>query len=285
MNGHRCCFNTKGSSVVKKTLIIGAVVLAGLFIARKTHLCSYASTLWTQVRQEAKAQIPTKFELDRIRQEIVRMDGDIKGMASPIAEHMAAVSRLKKDIEKSRTTLTERKADIKTMVADLDKGGAFIVYGDRQFTLKQVQNQVERDAAACKRLESHLALQEKLLVAKEQALDATREQLNKLIAQRDEFKVRLAEAETREEQLRIAEIGSSVPSNYGRATELNESLTNLQQQQDVREKRLEVENGALAASNISPRATSSSTNLDEVRNWLHGPAAPAPNGGTKTAQK
>src|ERR1700726_1693692 len=113
---------------MKKLLLIGLIVVGSLFVLKKTSLCSYAGTLWTQVRHEAKTQVPIKFELDRIRHEIGRMDADIRGMLSPIAENMAAVKRLKKDIEATRTRLEEQKSSLLTMTKDLEPNPQFLTY-------------------------------------------------------------------------------------------------------------------------------------------------------------
>src|SRR5262249_1016146 len=115
-------------SIMKKLLLIGLIVVGGLFLAKKTSLCSYAGTFWSRVRHEAKNQVPVKFELDRIRNEIARMDSDLQNMLSPIAENMVAVKRLKKDIEVTRGRLDEQKASLLTMTKDLEGNPRFITY-------------------------------------------------------------------------------------------------------------------------------------------------------------
>jgi hypothetical protein len=279
MHGHRCLFNTKGSSMVKKLLILGVIVLAGLFLLKKTNLCSYAGTVWSQVRQEAKAQVPTKFELDRIRHEIGQMDGDIQGMVGPIAEHMTAISWLKKDMDKTRTRLAEHKADIQTMVADLDKGGE-IKY-DRTYSPERIKAKVLADTAACKRLESHLAKQEQLVAAKEKALDATRAQLSKLISRKREFEVRLAELETNEEVLAVARLTTNVPVDNSRTAELNKAIDEIAKRQDREQKEIELRNnGELVTDSIDVRVRDNGNSLEDVRNWLQGTR---PQAATRTA--
>ena len=51
---YQCCLNGKGSVMFKKVLILGAVVLAGLFLVKKTHVCSYIGTAWSQLREDAR---------------------------------------------------------------------------------------------------------------------------------------------------------------------------------------------------------------------------------------
>jgi chromosome segregation ATPase len=272
--------------MLKKVLILGVVVLAGLFVAKKTHLCSYASTLWTQVRQEARAQVPTSFELDRIRNEIGRMEGDIANMVSPIAEHMADISKLRKDITKTRSVLTERKAGLQTMLSDLQnlpKGEEFIAYGDRKLTPDRVRDKVQTDFGACKRLETTLASQERLLATKERALEATREQLNKLIAQKREFALQLAELEARQQELDVRKSGSDLRVDDSRATEIKDAIERIEHRQEVETHKLDLINGDLSTTNLNPRNRGNTgANLDEVRAYLQGPVA---NNNTTTASR
>ena len=259
---------------MKKLLLIGLIVVGGLFLVRKTSLCSYAGTLWSQARHEAKAQVPIKFELDRIRHEISRMDSDIRGMLSPIAENMAAVKRLKKDVEATRTRLEEQKSSLLTMTKDLESNPQFITYGGEKFTAARIRVKLERDFAAYKHCEAKMKSQESLLEAKERALSATREQLNKLIAKRREFEVRLAQLSADEETLQIARIGSKgIQLDDSRATEIEAALAEVERRHDVQREELELLNGPLA-SDIIPvhERTQSGVDLTEVRNYLQGTA-------------
>lgn len=255
---------------MKKVLIIGLIVVGGFFLVRKTHLCSYAGTLWSRVGTEAKNQVPTKFELDRIRHEIARMDSDIKGMLSPIAENMAAVKRLNRDIDTTRVRLGEQKTTLLTMTHDLESNPQFISYGGERYSADRVRNKLDRDFASYKRCESKLKSQEKLLEAKERSLSATREQLNKLIAKRREFEVRLGQLEADEETLQIARIGSrGIQLDDSRATEIEAALAEIEKRHDVQREELELMNGPLA-SDIIPVQEHDRPRVDvnTVRNYL-----------------
>jgi chromosome segregation ATPase len=261
---------------MKKLLIVGLIVVGGLFLVKKTHLASYAGTLWSKVRHQATVQVPTKFELDRIRHEIGRMDADIRDMLSPIAENMAAVKRLNKDIEATRGRLAEQKTTLLTMTNDLDSKAQFITYGGEKYSADRIRRKLQRDFASYKHCEAKLKSQETLLEAKERALSATREQLNKVIAKRSEFLVRLAQLEADEETLQIARIGSKgIQLDDSRATEIEAALAQLEQRHEVERDTLNLLNGPLA-SDIIPVHEGQGTGVDvnQVRNYLQGsPAA------------
>src|SRR5437588_847585 len=88
---------------MKKLLIVGIIgAVALVAVLKKTNVCSYAGTLVSNVSAEAKNQIPTKFELERIHHEIAELDGDISQMIRPIAEYKSVIEKMRRDIAKKR---------------------------------------------------------------------------------------------------------------------------------------------------------------------------------------
>jgi len=258
--------------MLKKIGIGVLVLLVGLFVMRKTSLFSYAGTLWSQVREETKKQVPTKFEIDRVRHELAGMDGDVSTMLRPIAEHMAAINRLKKDIKCTRAGLGEQKAGILTMTKDLDGNPAVLVYAGEEYSAERVRLKLQRDFESYKRCETHLRSQEKLLDAKERSLAAAREQLAKLVSKKREYEIRLAQLEADEETLQIARIGSKLPiEDTNRATEIEAALSEIEHRHEVQRAEAELLNGPSANDFIPVQQRTHSTNganVEEIRNYF-----------------
>jgi chromosome segregation ATPase len=264
---------------MKKLLVIGLIVLGGLWVVRKTNLVSYAGTVWAAVRTEAKAQVPTKFELDRIRHEIARMDGDIRGMVSPIAEHMATISKLRRDIQRTEVTLADQKTALLAMTAALDKGEEHVSYKGQQVPAERIRQQLQRDFSSFKLLETQLDTQRKLLTAKEKTLDGARDQLNKLIAKKRDFEVRLAQLEAEEQLLAVARTGTNFQVDDSRATEIQEALNAIEHRQEVERNMHILTTGDPVTQGVPP-PDQPGTSLDEIRAHLQGnPAA------TRTASR
>ena len=79
---------------MQKLVWTAALLIIGAVLVVKTSLASYAGTLWSQFSTQAKNQIPTRFELDRVRHELGQLDGDVSVMIRPIAEYRADIVRL-----------------------------------------------------------------------------------------------------------------------------------------------------------------------------------------------
>src|SRR3974390_1565498 len=148
---------------MKKYLILGAIgLIAVAAIAAKTSAWRYLRTAACQVSAQAKGNVPTKFELERIRNEITALDGDIGQMVRPIAEYKSAIDKLRKDIARSETTLDKQKKLLLEVVEDL-QAGKQIVINDRTIAPDQVRRQLQRDTDRMKVLEKQLGVQRQVL--------------------------------------------------------------------------------------------------------------------------
>ena len=254
--------------MIKKLVVVLLLVGAGVFLVKKTSLVSYAGTLWCQVTKQSKEAIPTKFELDRVRHEINKMEGDISNMIRPIAEHMAAINRLKKDIQTTRGQLTQQKETLLTMTKDLENNKQYVVYSGETYSAERIRNKLQREFDSFKRVEANLKSQEKLLDAKETALSATREQLAKLISKKREYEVRLSQLAADEEVLRVARLGTRLEIDDSRATEIEAALQSIEQRQDVLRNEIELRNGPQAADFIPVNNRRTTVDLVEIRNYL-----------------
>jgi chromosome segregation ATPase len=254
---------------MKKLLIIGIIGAVALFVVmKKTNVCSYAGTLFSQVSAEAKNSVPTKFELDRIRHEIAALDGDISQMVRPIAEYKVAIEKMRKDIDRNQAKIAEQKKTLLAVVEDLKGNPNELPFGGKMWKADKVRHQLSRSTESLKQREKQLKAQQQVLEAKEQALAATQDQLAKVIAKKREYEVRLAELEAEEETLAVARIGTEFKFDNSRATHIEESLATAEQRIRVTQHELEMRTRELA--NIPLNDRTGPADIQSIRNYLEG---------------
>jgi chromosome segregation ATPase len=261
---------------MKKALALTVVGLVALAVVAKTNLFSYAGTFWSQVERETKKQIPTKFELERIRNEIANLDTDVDRMIRPVAEYKACIDRMRKDLTKTQANLDEQKQTLQTMVTDLKGNPEHVVYGGERYPACRVKQKLAKDFEAFKRLEATVATQHKLLEAKEQALKASQEQLAKVIAKKREYELRVAQLEAEEETLQVARIGTKVQIDTSRATQIEAALTELERQMDTDRAEITMRSGALLNDIPVHQRGQAGVDVDAIADYLE-------NGRTATA--
>lgn len=255
---------------MKKLLIVGMIgAVALVALAKQTHVFSYASTAFSSVATATKNQIPTKFELERVRQEIAGLDGDINQMVKPIAEYKVVIEKMRKDIAKAESNIADKKKVLLETVEDLQGDPKHLVIDGKTYSVTSVRKQLERDTASLKQLEKSVRTQRQVLEAKELSLRATQEQLAKVISKKREYELRLAQLEAEEETLQIARIGSDVKIDSGRATHIENALANIEHRQQVEKTAVELQNGDLATVPLHER-NRNPVDLQAIRNYLEG---------------
>jgi chromosome segregation ATPase len=267
---------------MKKTIALVAVGVIGLAVlAKTTNVSSYVSTLWSQARVAAKQSVPTKFEIDRIRNDIASLDQDLDRMIRPIAEHKVNVEKLRKDVVRDEEKLAEQKKVLldATAAVKLAKKGDTLIYGGKGFTVDQVKTRIAIDFESFKRFEANVAAQKKLLESKEGTLRAAQEQLTTFISKKREFEVQLAQLEAENEVNQVAAVGTDIKIDTTRVATIAQSLGELRETIEKDRMVLEMRNGILNANNIQlsqPQQTVT-VDLDAIQTHLEG-------GGSTTAK-
>lgn len=254
----------------KKYLLVGVIAaLALVLIGTKTNLASYARTFITQVERQADQSIPTKFEIERIRQEIASLDGDMNTMIRPIAEYKADIIRTRKEIAASQQTIEEKKQGLLVCVKKLEDNPKFVVCGGKQVSAEKYKAEVQRQTDLVKALEKNLKTQQQVLEAKEKSFKATQEQLEKVIAKQREYVARLADLEALDQSLQVARIASDIKIDTSRTTQIEDALKKLEHKLETDRHELDLRTGQSAKIDLFEHEPEP-FDAQAVRAWLEG---------------
>jgi len=219
--------------MTKKLIVGGLVLVACLWVVKKTQFMSYAGTIIASGRESFGKIVPPELEIARVQNEIQRLDRDYQGLLGPIAEKKAAVRRLEKEIDSAKVNLDSRRESLLALTGSIDSKEKEIAYNGNAYTLSQAKVQLAKDFAVFKKLEVNLDTQKKLLDAQRLNLNATIDQLGKLVDKKREFEIALAEIQANEELLRATKVTTPLPADDGRVADLDSSIKDLRQAQEV----------------------------------------------------
>jgi hypothetical protein len=253
---------------MKKILVIGLLVVGGLWVCKRTHLCSYASTLWNKGRQAVKSEIPRQFELDRIQHEIDKLDNDIRTMLGPIAEKQAALNRLERELKDVRVTHNDLRTSLLELTQKVEAGGQ-VSWNGEDLSPSEARARLTRTFARFKAVDKNLKIREKVLTSQRRAIQLAKEQLSKISEQKSLFQARLEQLKANEEHLALESIATPLRFDEGRVADIKNSLDGVEQGQEVeREKRtLETQFGSRPRTAEEPECCPA-VNLQEVRSFL-----------------
>jgi len=256
---------------MKKYLLIGIIgTVALVVVAKKTNVCSYASTLISHVEKEADKSIPTKFEIERIRHEIASLDGDISQMIRPIAEYKAEIQRTRLEVTTGQKTIDEKKAKLLVHFEKVEGNPKVVVCNSNPVPLEKFKAELHRQTEIVKTQELNLKTQRQVLEAKEKSLKATQDQLAKVVSKKREYEARLAELEALDQSLQVARIASDIKIDASRATQIEDALRKLEDKLRADGAELDLrQNGGGANINLFEQEPAP-LDLQASRNYLEG---------------
>jgi hypothetical protein len=264
---------------MKKILVIGVLVLGGLWVCKKTNLCSYASTLWAKGQRAVKGQVPRQFELDRIRNEIEKLDNHVRAMLGPIAEKQAALKRLERDVKNARANRDRMREDLLSLTKKVEAGTETITWDDQDYTLEQGKVRLAREFVTFKALDTSLKTREQLLAAQRESLRLAHEQLRRIAEQKGHFEARLAQLDATEEYLALQAVSSPLRIDEGPVADIKNTLDSIEQSQEVEKEKRVLESQFGSRPNTAAQPCCPAVNTQEIRSFLGVPT----NGQAKVA--
>jgi len=271
---------------MRKTIaLLAAGLLALVVLTKTTGVSSYVGTLWSQTKMAAKQQVPTKFEIDRIRHDIASLDQDLDNMIRPIAEHKVAVDRLRKQVAEDDVKLSEQRTVLLDAIAAVKaaKKNDKLVYAGKAYSVDSVQMRIKLDSEAFKKFEANLKAARTLLEAKEKTLAAAQEQLQTFVSKKREFELQLAQLEAENEVNQVAAVGTEIKIDNTRLATIAQSLGELKDRIDVQKTALETKQGMLDHNSIqlNQPQQNPAVDLESIEAHLQNGVAPAKTVSTK----
>lgn len=253
----------------KKLMVVSLLVGAGVFAAKSS---SYVGTWVQNLRKQCVSQVPRSFEIDRVRYQITKLDDEIKSKFGPIAEKMAEADELSAQVKIARTNLDKQTQQLDALTKQVEAGSEFVILDTTKLTAKAAQAKMARDFQFFKQTKSMVEQKEKRLTALEATIAKSKQQVERLHAQKVEFERQLAELELREQELNSDQGSASVRNDGGLVTDIKSTLDSIKRSQNVDRNKLNLARefeGKTAEVNTAPQVTP-----EEVRHYLNGKNTP-----------
>jgi peptidoglycan hydrolase CwlO-like protein len=238
----------------KKLGIASAALLVGLLVVTQTRvgqkLYGLGELAVGKVFNGASKQVPLDWDIDRIANEVDKLDKDIARNWDTLAPEMVVVENLKKELEELRTNLTDRLEALNRMNHDLKSGDTEVVYLGQKYQVSQLQEKFAKDWKAFRTAEEHLKAKEKLLGHKQAHVTAIKAKIDNMRNVKDQLKTELARLKNELEAVRLAQTEVTVEVDDSRLAHIRGSLSEVKDR--IRELQIKVELQGKSASNPIP---------------------------------
>ena len=256
----------------KKGLVVGAglLLVAGLMFGRNGW--SYVSTSVGKVRQSVKNSVPVKFELDRAREEIERLEPEIRRAMHEIAKEEVKVERLERQVDQSSDELASAKEDIFTLKTALDSGQSKFRFAGRTYTAGQVEDDLSRRFENFRTKEDMTDNLEQILTARRKGLDAARNKLEEMLAAKKRLEIEVANLEAEHKMIEVAKAASDFSFDDSQLSRTRQLIDDIKTRLQIEAKMVNVESTFHDEIPLDAPETSSADISQEITDYFE-PAA------------
>jgi len=222
--------------MIRKAIIgTGVLLLLGvLFVGR--DVASYVRTSAGYVKDSVADCIPTEFQIERARGMISGLVPEIRKAMHKIAKEEVAVEQLEKQIAAARANLKKDEAELMRLRTDLVSGKEAYEYGDRTYTSEQVKLDLARRFERYKTSEATLASLEQTYRARQRGLEAARERLEGIRAEKRQLEVEVENIQARLHMVAAARTTADYNFDDSRLGRVKELIAELRTDLDVAER-------------------------------------------------
>jgi len=259
----------------KKLAVTALAVLGLLTVLSFTKVGSYANLALKKTRNAVAQSVPVEVEIERLKEEVKNLVPDLNKNIALVANEMAAVERLDREIKVTKTNLNEQKARLVQMTHWIESGETQFIVNNKVFNKDQIAERMARDYESYKRATSELTFRERELALKNKALDSAREQLQAMKDKEQELKLQIAELEAELRAVRVAQTRSQFQIDDSRLSDIKQSIEELRTRVNAERYRVELEGQFANGTDIqtTEKATPRPVRdlAKEIREQLEGP--------------
>jgi len=225
-----------------KRVIVGtgvALLLGLLFFGRDVF--SYVRTSAGYVKDSVRETVPMEFQIERARHMIKGLVPEIRKNMHVIAKEEVEVEQLEKQIADATGKLAKDKEEVLRLRSDLATGKEAFTYASREYKASQVKIDLVNRFQRYKTSEATLASLEEICGARQRSLEAARQKLEGMLAEKRQLEVDVENLDARLQMVAAAQTTSDYnfdDSKLGRAKEL---IADLRTRLDVASKLVNAE--------------------------------------------
>jgi hypothetical protein len=225
----------------RSVLVVAGVSLVGGLIFGK-DVVSYVRSSAKSVRTVVKDSVPIEFELRRARDLVEEIIPEMRANIRLISEEEVEVKALKVDIAKGEEGLDEEKVRITKLRNALEKPQAEYCFGGRDYPRSYVKQDLAQRFERFKESELVLASKKRLLITRENSLNAAMELLDKTRSRKRMLEDKIESLVSQHRLIQAAAVGSKIQVDNSKLAQTEKLINDIKKRLDVAERVLAHEN-------------------------------------------
>lgn len=194
----------------KATLgVLALMLVGGLLFGNR--IVPYAKTAFNKVRATAQDSVPISFQIDAAKEQLKKIDPEIKDMVWQIAKEKAQVKRLSNEIAAQEENLGKRRQEMLTLRKHLNSGEEYYVATNgKAYTNTRVKEDLAHRFSVYKTAEQTLEKSRQILELRQQALETAMTKLEQAQSIQRELQVQIENLNARQRMVDVAKTASNI---------------------------------------------------------------------------
>jgi chromosome segregation ATPase len=227
--------------MIRKVLIGGgtALLLSGLMFGRDA--VSYVRTSAGWVKDSVTESVPVEFQIERARKLIDDLEPEVRRNKHLIVREEVALEALARQVERLETKQTQEKTNLLRMQAAVGRGEPEIVFAGHTYSTDQVKRDMSNRFERYKTNDETLFNLRRVINARQQSLEAARNELEQMMASRNQLLAEVEKLEARQKMVQVAQTSSEFDLDSSVLARANQLIRDVETRLDVTERMLDSE--------------------------------------------
>ncbi len=188
---------------------LGALLVGGLLFG--SRLVPYAQTAFHKVRATAQSSVPVTFQIDNAKQQLEKINPEIKNMVWQIAKEKAEIKRLERDVTNQSVCLDKKQDEILALRKHLDSGEqVYVATNGKSYTNARVEEDLRHRFSVFKTTKQTSEKTSQILEIRQKALETAIVRLEQAQALQRELEVQVENLTARQRMVDVAKTASSI---------------------------------------------------------------------------
>ena len=214
--------------------VVAGAIVGGLVFGR--DLASYVRSSAKSVQTAVKDKVPIEFELQRARDMVDQIIPELQANILLIAREEVEIGALNADIAESQENVADERQRIAKIRNRLDSPQVVFTFNDRQFTRRQVTEDLGRRFERFKQSEMSLAAKQRLLETRQNSLHAAMDMLDGARSRKADIEQAIEGLTAQHRLVQAASVGSGISVDDSKLAQTQKLITQIKRRLDVAER-------------------------------------------------
>lgn len=237
-------------------LVVGLAMAAGCAIWGVDKFLGYVEVFRDDLQAEAEEAVPPEVELQRLRKEVAKLDGDIEAKQSELAEAIVAVETTEREVDDLSASVEGRRKALAARALEIKAAKEFVKIDGELISVSKAKAKLDSDFKRWERSRSELNNSEHALQIQIRNRDMLRDHLDALVSQQREMQSAVEEMDSLLKQLELEQMQSQYQNDDSRLSGIKGDIQKLRQRVEVQRQKLKL------AEEYAPE--SSGASVDEM---------------------